>query len=57
MTKKIIKAKDANKVSSEELAEFILDTMRNGNDELGVNDSFSFLDWLEEYLSDIAYGD
>lgn len=57
MAKKIIKAKDANKVSSEELAEFILDTMRNGNDELGVNDSFSFLDWLEEYLSDIAYGD
>ena len=57
MAKKIIKAKDANKVSSEELAEFILDTMRNGNDELGVNDSFSFLDWLEKYLSDIAYGD
>lgn len=56
MATKNIKADKAKLFSVEELAEFILDTMRNGNEELGVNDAFSFLDWLDEYLSDIVYG-
>ncbi len=57
MATKKIKADNAKLFSVEELAEFILDTMRNGNEELGVNDASSFLDWLDEYLSDIVYGD
>lgn len=57
MATKKIKADNAKLFSVEELAEFLLDTMRNGNEELGVNDASSFLDWLDEYLSDIVYGD
>lgn len=40
----------------EDLAEYVLDVMMNGSDELGVNDAFSFTDWLQNYLSEIAYG-
>lgn len=54
MATEIISADNAKFHSTEEVAEFILDVMRNGNEELGVNDAFSFLDWLDEYLSDIA---
>jgi len=56
MATKKIKADNAKLFSVEELAEFLLDTMRNGNEDLGVIDAFSFLDWLEDYLSDIVYG-
>lgn len=56
MTTEIISADNVKFHSTEEVAEFILDTMRNGNEELGVNDAFSFLDWLEDYLNDIVYG-
>lgn len=56
MVTEIISADNAKFHSTEEVAEFILDVMRNGNEELGVNDAFSFLDWLEDYLSDIVYG-
>ena len=41
----------------DDMAEYILDIMENGNDEFEVNDSGSFLDWLNDYLRDIAYGD
>ena len=54
MATEIISADNAKFHSVEEVAEFILDVMRNGNEELGVNDAFSFLDWLDKYLSDIA---
>ena len=40
----------------EELAEYVLDVMENGNEGLGVNDAGTFLDWLQNYLGDIAYG-
>ena len=56
MATEIISADNAKFHSTEEVAEFILDTMRNGNEDLGVIDAFSFLDWLENYLSDIVYG-
>ena len=56
MATEIISADNAKFNSTEEVAEFILDTMRNGNEDLGVIDAFSFLDWLENYLSDIVYG-
>lgn len=56
MTTEIISADNVKFHSTEEVAEFILDTMRKGNEELGVNDAFSFLDWLDNYLSDIVYG-
>ena len=56
MATEIISADNAKFNSTEEVAEFILDTMRNGNEDLGVIDAFSFLDWLEDYLSDIVYG-
>jgi hypothetical protein len=56
MTTKIIRADKVKLHSSEEIAEFILDVMRNGNEKLGVNDAFSFLDWLDGYLNDIVYG-
>ena len=35
----------------------ILDVMEKGDEKLGVNDAFSFIDWLHDYLSDIVYGD
>lgn len=56
MTTEIISADKAKFHSVEEISEFILDIMRNGNEKLGVNDAFSFIDWLENYLSDIVYG-
>lgn len=40
----------------DELAEYVLDVMMNGSEELGVYDAMSFYDWLENYLSYIAYG-
>lgn len=40
----------------EELAEYVLDVMMNGSEELNVYDAMSFNDWLENYLSYIAYG-
>lgn len=40
----------------EEMAEYVLDIMDNGSEELEVNDAFSFLDWLKDYLQDITYG-
>ena len=57
MATQIIKAEDTKFYSSEEVAEFILDVMQNGNQELGVNDAGTFIDWLHNYLTDIAYGD
>jgi len=56
MSTEIISADKAKFHSVEEISEFILDTMRNGNQDLGVIDAFSFLDWLEDYLNDIVYG-
>ena len=56
MVTEIISADNAKFHSVEEISEFILDVMRKGNEELGVNDAFSFLDWLDGYLSDIVYG-
>ena len=56
MATEIISADNAKFHGVEEISEFILDTMRNGNEDLGVIDAFSFLDWLENYLSDIVYG-
>ena len=56
MATEIISADNARFHSTEEVAEFILDVMQNGNEELGVNDAGTFLDWLENYLSHIAYG-
>ncbi len=56
MATEIISADKAKFHSVEEISEFILDTMRNGNQDLGVIDAFSFLDWLEDYLNDIVYG-
>lgn len=40
----------------EEMAEYILNIMLNGSEELGINDACTFNDWLIDYLSDIAYG-
>ena len=40
-----------------EMSEYILDVMDKGNKKLGVNDASSFIDWLYDYLCDIAYGD
>lgn len=40
----------------DELAEYVLDVMMNGSEELGVYDAMSFNDWLQNYLNDIAYG-
>ncbi len=57
MATQIIKAEDTKFYSSEEVAKFILDVMQNGNQELGVDDAGTFLDWLHGYLTDIAYGD
>ena len=56
MATEIISANKTKFHSVEEISEFILDVMRKGNEELGVNDAFSFLDWLDGYLSDIVYG-
>ncbi len=52
-----MKSKGKKFKNVEEMSEYILDVMDNGNEKLGVNDAFSFIDWLHDYLSDIVYGD
>lgn len=52
-----MKAKGKKCRNVKEMSEYILDVMDKGDEKLGVNDAFSFIDWLRDYLNDIVYGD